>query len=104
MSFFGGSRVPNGRSCARARAGGAGLLKLDRHHLGRRTGPLLVRGALAAMLAAGSLSAVVSGVTAKTLTGSAEPATTSLVVAHSGNGVRMRTAAKGDVLDVFPDG
>ncbi len=80
------------------------MLKLDVHHLSRSTGLLLIRGSLAAMLAAGSLSGIVSDAAAKTLTGSDESASTSVVVAHSDNGVRMRTAADGDVLEVFPDG
>jgi hypothetical protein len=80
------------------------LLNLDIHLVGRRTGPLLVRGAFAALLAFGSLSSVVSNAMAKTLTGSSDSASTTAVVAHSDNGVRMRTAAGGDVLDIFPDG
>lgn len=79
------------------------LLKLNRQP-GRKAGLLLARGMLAAFLAAGSLTAVVSNSSAKSLDGSAESASTDIVVAHSGTGVRMRTAALGDVLDVFPDG
>ena len=87
------------------RFGGAGIvLKLDMHHIGRRTRPFLIRGALAAILAGGSFSGTILGATAKTRTGSGDAAPSSVVVAHSGNGVRMRTAAGGDVLDIFPDG
>lgn len=80
------------------------MFSLDMHQVGRRAGPLLARGTLAAFLAVGSLSGGVSDTMAKTLTGSDEPASTTVVVAHSGNGARMRTAADAEVLDVFPDG
>jgi len=80
------------------------LRKLDVHLIDRRSGSFLVRGVLTALLAAGSLSGGASGVMAKTLTGSADSASATVVVAHSNNGVRMRTAADADVLDIFPDG
>ena len=78
--------------------------KVELHQAGRRAGPLLARGALAAFLAFGGFSSLLSVANAKTLDGASESGTTNVIVAHSGDGVRMRTAADGDVLDIFPDG